>query len=430
MAELVSALDSAGQALFGWNTVVNSVEPPSCVAAPTSSPLLDTQIPEPGIPSPTLDWSTTTLLDRMTLHDASVEATTSVQEPQRSGRAKQRWSAGVVAATVSIAGAVAFVALRCDTIATTFAPVGLCQAVPGATPSCHSYVGAVGFDFTGVDFTHPISYSATPLTIAGTALPGNRDVLPLADGSIITASYHNSTIHKISATGMLTGYGSGLDNPHGLIQIFGGSVLIGDGSRASVWTPNGTLVSKLLGTISSASYLSQMSTGEIWYFGNGENRVVRVNSDGALIDTITDPALVCQDSGSIAQLAAGGYVVVCNNFGAGGRLIFLNSDRTVHKFAQAPAGMTLNADGSITHPDLAGPLEVIQLPNGDLLVAGCDVPKLIRLHSDGSYIDSTVLGSGCSNNGCPSSAFSVTLDHRGRILMGMGDNQVRVAQFQ
>jgi hypothetical protein len=92
--------------------------------------------------------------------------------------------------------------------------------------------------------------------------------------------------------------------------------------------------------------------------------------------------------------------------------------------------MTLNADGSITHPDLAGPVNMIQLPNRDLLVAGWNVTKLIRLHSDGSYIDSTVLGSGCRTNGCPYAAYSVTLDHKGRILMGMGDNQVRVAQFQ
>jgi len=258
-------------------------------------------------------------------------------------------------------------------------------------------------------------------------LPGNREVLPLADGSIISASWDSTSIHQISATGMLTSYGSGLSNSHGLIQMFDGNVLIGEGSP-SVWTPNGTLVRKLSSAISSAFLLSQMSTGEVWLAGLGENRVVRRNPDGTLIDTINDPALVCQSVGSTTQLATGGYVVVCNH--SGGNLFFLNPDRTMHKFAQAPAGMTLSADGSITHPDLAGPIDMIQLPNGDLLIAGWVVPKLIRLHSDGPYIDSTVLGSGCGNNGCQFAAFSVTLDHTGRILMGMGDNQVRVAQFQ
>jgi serine/threonine protein kinase len=113
MAELVRALGSAGETLYGWSAVVSASEPPDSAAASTSSPPLDTQVPaEPGIPSPTLDWNAAALSGRTTLHDVSGEATRSIREPQRGGRTLQRWSVGVVAVTVSIIAAIALVALH------------------------------------------------------------------------------------------------------------------------------------------------------------------------------------------------------------------------------------------------------------------------------------------------------------------------------
>ncbi|HEX7843456.1 MAG TPA: serine/threonine-protein kinase [Kofleriaceae bacterium] len=92
MAELARALGSAGHALYGWSSVVSSSDSPDR-AVLTSAPGWEGSGPT-------------------TLHDASGQASTSMQVLPHPRRRSSRRSAGFVAATVAIVAAMALVELR------------------------------------------------------------------------------------------------------------------------------------------------------------------------------------------------------------------------------------------------------------------------------------------------------------------------------
>jgi serine/threonine-protein kinase len=95
MTELVRALSSAGHGLYGWSTVVNSIDS-SDKPLPTAAPGSETT----ALSSPT------------TLHNISGQAKTPRLVLRRRGRRTQRWGVGLVAGTIAVAGGVAFVVLR------------------------------------------------------------------------------------------------------------------------------------------------------------------------------------------------------------------------------------------------------------------------------------------------------------------------------
>jgi hypothetical protein len=78
---------------------------------------------------------------------------------------------------------------------------------------------------------------------------------------------------------------------------------------------------------------------------------------------------------------------------------------------------------------LSGQHELIQLPNGQILIADFWTDKIIRLNEDGSLVDILTFGTGCTGNDCPYAPSGMILDKNGRLLVSTGSNQVRVVTF-
>src|SRR5262249_1099927 len=95
MTELARTVSSAERALRDWNPVV------------TSSDSSERSVP---VPAPEREGST--FSGPTTLHDLSGQVSTAVRVLPHRRRSKPRWSAGWIAATVSIVGVVAFLVLR------------------------------------------------------------------------------------------------------------------------------------------------------------------------------------------------------------------------------------------------------------------------------------------------------------------------------
>jgi len=318
------------------------------------------------------------------------------------------------------------------------APVGLCQAEDGATPACRSYVGAAGFNFTGVDFSKPMTYTGTMLNIGGTDVPGNRGLVQLANGDLITATYQAGSLSKISTDGALTPFGSGLDTAHGITQLYDKTLLVGDGwvQKCHIFNTDGVL--QRIVNVGPCFYFTQDASGLIWaplYSpDNGASQIKLLQPDlTTVVNTITHPSMANGATYAVLQLANGNFVV--SNHGmpyptpSGGSLLFFKPDLTPLTFNQPPTGMTLNADGTLSHPDLTGQHGLIQLPNRQILIADFSTDKIIRLNEDGSFVDELTLGTGCSGNGCESAPSGMILDKNGRLLVSTGSNQVRVITF-
>ncbi len=311
------------------------------------------------------------------------------------------------------------------------APVGLCQAEAGATPACRSYVGAAGFNFSGVNFSKPLTYTGTVLTAGGTSVPGNRGIVQLGDGTLLTANYQSGSLNKIAPDGTLTAFGSGLTLPHFITPLFDKTLLIG-GVVGTRYNYGGILQKS--GNWGQTLCFMQSASGLVWVGYTSPGKFDLLQPDlTTLATTVTNPSIAAKGAGAPTQLANGNYVVsnVGNSYPTpyGGSLLFLKPDLTPLTFTQPPTGMTLNADGTISHPDLSGQHESIQLPNRQILIADFWTNKIIRLNEDGSFVDELTLGTGCAGNGCQYAPSGMILDRDGLLLVSTGSNQVRVITF-
>ena len=328
-------------------------------------------------------------------------------------------------------GGAAPVTVYCPASSANLAPVGLCQAAAGATPACRSYVGAAGFSFAGINFAGKLSYSGAAFKLGSTSVPGNRGILQSGAGTVYSVSYAKGNFHRTLATGSHGTIGSGLSNPHGIIQLHDGNLMVGDIKRPRVFTQAGALVKDFGPTSFRGLYPTQMSNGEIWAAEYQKATVLRLSHDGKALGTITHAAfaeLVSQ----VLQLADGSVLISCHGKtypSKPGRLVWLAKDHKPVIFPTAPAGMTKNSDGSLSHKDISGQHELIQLPNSMVLVASFWTGKIVRLKPTGEYVDSLTLGTGCSGNGCAYAPSGMMLDKLGRLIVTTGSNAVRVVTF-
>jgi hypothetical protein len=307
------------------------------------------------------------------------------------------------------------------------APVGLCQAEVGASPACNSYVGAAGFNFSKINFAGKMTLQAGYFKVGSTTIKGNRGIIQLANGAVYSLKYATSAAMQVSSTGTYATFGSGLSNPHGILQLFNKNILIGDhGKVARIFTPANVFVS-LFGQV--ASWPTQMASGEVWTGAGTE--LWRMDLSGKLLSKVTH-ASFHEGVTLVIQLADGRYLASFHGKvypSVPGRVIFLDSSGTPMVPTKAPAGMTLTSNGSFYHKDFSGQHEVIQLPNEMILIASYWTDKLVRLNKDGSYVDSLTLGTGCAGNGCGYAPSGLMLTKDGKLVMTTGNNTTRVVTF-
>ncbi len=328
-------------------------------------------------------------------------------------------------------GPAAPVSVYCPASSANVAPVGLCQAEVGASPACRSYVGAVGFAHTGVNYAGKMIYTGAAYKVGSTSVPGNRGIIRSGAGTTFSVSYAKANFHRTLSNGSYGKIGSGLSNPHGIIQLFDKNIMVGDIKRPRVFTTAGAFVKDFGPTSFKGIYPTQMSNGEIWSAVYQSPTIQRLSPAGKVLGTLTHAAFVELVS-QVVQLADGNVLVSChgkNYPGKPGRLVWLGKDLKPVKFNTAPAGMTLNSDGSISHKDIGGQHELLQLPNGLILVASFWTDKLVRLKPTGEYVDTLTLGSGCLGNGCAYAPSGMFLDTKGQLVFTTGSNAVRVLTF-
>jgi hypothetical protein len=104
-------------------------------------------------------------------------------------------------------------------------------------------------------------------------------------------------------------------------------------------------------------------------------------------------------------------------------MLVVEPDLTPRVFAQIPKGMTRNADGSLTPPALSFVGNLLQLPNGQVLVSSIGDSRIVRLASSGAYVDTFLTTSGFA-------PYGMTMDHRGRLLVAStSDRRAHVITF-
>ena len=329
------------------------------------------------------------------------------------------------------AGGNAPVSVYCPASSAGVAPVGICQAEAGGTPACRSYVGASGFAYSGVNFAGKMTYTGAAYKVGTTHVTGNRGIVRTGAGDTFSVSYSTGYFHRTLSSGAYAKIGSGLSNPHGIIQLFNKNIMVGDIKRPRVFTTAGAFVTDFGPTTLKGLYPTQMSNGEIWSAQWSGTTVQRFSSSGTLLGTISHPAFVELVS-QVVQLANGNVLISCHGKtypGKPGRLVWFDKDLKPITFAIAPSGMTLNSDGSLSHKEISGQHELIQLPNRLILVAGFWTSKFVRLKPTGEYVDSVTLGSGCSGNGCAHAPSGMFLDSKGQVVFTTGSGATRVMTF-
>ena len=328
-------------------------------------------------------------------------------------------------------GGAAPVKVYCPASSANIAPVGLCQAAAGGTPACRSYVGAAGFSFGGVNFAGKMIYKGAAYKRGSTSVPGNRGILQAGDGTTYSVSYAKPNFHRTLSSGSYGKIGSGLSNPHGLIQLFDKNLMVGDVKRPRVFTTAGTLVKDFGPSGLYGIYPSQMPNGEVWITQYLKKNVMRLSPTGTQLGILNHAAFK-ENVNNVVQLADGNILFSIHGTvypGKPGRLVWFTKDRKPLIFATAPAGMTKNSDGSLSHKDIIGQHDALQLPNGMILIAGFWSSKLVRLKADGTYVDSLSLGSGCAGNGCQYAPSGMFLDTKGQVVFTTGANVARVVTF-
>lgn len=316
----------------------------------------------------------------------------------------------------------------CPTVGTNLAPVGICQAEIGAPPACRSFMGAVGFDFKGVDFAGEMKDGGV-LDVAGQAIYADREVLPLSDGTYLTTQVNGAVaIHYLDGTSATLG--SGYSSPHGIVQLFDKRMLATAANGIFILSRDGSSSAEISTTAAASG--SQLVSGEIWIPSITTFKIHRFDSTGHAVGTLDHPAFVSQVSGvgphSLVGMADG-TVVVANSGDSivggsnSGRLVFFETDLRQREFSKPLNGMTKFADGSIMPTGLSGVGNLLQLPNGRLLVSSPWDNRIVRFTPSGDCVDSISLG------GIPN-PYGLSMDHRGRLLAASSaDGRVHVITF-
>ena len=311
----------------------------------------------------------------------------------------------------------------CPTGSPSLAPVGISQAEVGAPPASRSFVGAVGYDFNGVDFSGTMKDGGL-LNWLGQPVTADQDVTELADGSLLTSTayswccYGSDTWVRYYTVGNAGIGASALPSPQGIIELFDQRILVG-GSGIYLVSKTGSSPAQING--SSAYYPIQLASGKILLPANSVNEIILLNPDGTVAGTVSDPTFTATSLYTAVQLADGAIVI-----GGGGLIKYFEPDLTPRAFASAPSGMTLNPDGSLSRlPEMSGTSGMlVQLPNGQILFSDTASTTIVRLNADGSYVDTFTLP---SNYAYPR---GMTVDHHGRLLVPVGNtHQVRVVTF-
>lgn len=310
----------------------------------------------------------------------------------------------------------------CPTGSPSLGPVGISQAEVGAPPASRSFVGAVGYDFNGVDFGGTMKDNGL-LNWQGQPVAADQDVTEFADGSLLTSTAYgwwggSDTLVRYYAVGDAGIGASALPSPQGILELFDQRILVG-GSGIYLVSKTGSSPAQI--NASNAAFPIQLTSGKILLPANSVNEIILLNPDGTVANTISDPAFTADSLYTAVQLADGAIVI-----GGSGMIKYFEQDLTPRIFASAPSGMTLNSDGSLSRlPEMSGSDNMlIQLPNGQILVSYGASNTLVRLNADGSYVDTFTFP---SNYLYPR---GITVDHRGRLLVPMGSaHQVRVVTF-
>jgi hypothetical protein len=306
----------------------------------------------------------------------------------------------------------------CPTVGSTLAPVGICQAEVGAPPACRSYLGATGYDFRGVEFDGPMA-DVGVLDVAGQVVTSNRDVLELADLSVLSSRVDNNTVEHYAKNGVLTQFGFGHTSPHGLTQLFDGRILV-TGAADQVFSRSGTESVSLFSTSAALSaFGTQTISGEIWIPSVVTWKVYRFAQDGSTLGVLSNPGFVTSSDrlgpAGMVQLASGA-IVVANGGDAviggsvAGRLVYFEPNLSQKTFSSAPKGTALNSDGSISPNSGNDCGAMLQLPNGQILLAIGASNKLLRLSADGEVLSTF-------NSSRFTASYGMAMDHRGRILV-------------
>ena len=307
-------------------------------------------------------------------------------------------------------------------------PVGLCQAEPGAPPACRSFVGAVGYDFVGVDFGGAMEEDGW-LEWQGQPVTAAHDILELSDGAFLSNSYSVACCYayfynpaRYPLLGGVESLEANYSDGWGMVELFDGRILVGGTSQVATFAPMGGAQQTLITTASL--WPSQTLSGRILVPSRSVNEVLQLNPDGASIANTSDASFLVGNVDSTIQLADGAIIVGIQGNNSNSRLAYFERDMSPRVFSEAPAGMILNPDGSTTRSDMIGVGSLLQLPNGQVLVANPGSNTILRLNPDGSYIDTVTLPAGWS------SPTGMTLDHHGRLLVALDSTaQIHVVTF-
>lgn len=297
----------------------------------------------------------------------------------------------------------------CQTGSANLPPVGLCQGESGAPPACGSYVGAVGYDFVGVEFGGAIEQAGW-LEWQGQAIPGCHDVIELNDRTILSQYPSAGGVpYRFPAQSAAEPFGTGLSDGWGLIELFDRRILVGGNSQVAMIAQDES--SQVVLETTASYWPIQTQAGQILLPSRSVNGVLHRTPSGLLVTNTTNAAFLVQNVDSALQLADGTILVAASGNGSNSRIVFFDREMNPRVFSTAPRGMTLNSDGSLTRPDMYGVGRMLQLPNGQILIANTSTNTIMRINSDASYVDTYTLPTGWS------SPTGMSLDHRGRLLV-------------
>jgi hypothetical protein len=289
-------------------------------------------------------------------------------------------------------------------------------------------VGAVGFDFVGVDFGGTMAEGGW-VERQGQPINGVRDVIELNDGTLFTNLYSSwccygssSTPYRYPLIGQARAFGTGISDAHGVLELFDKRIVFGGGSQVAAMSLDENVQVTLRSTASLWPIQSQ--SGRIVMPSRSVNGLIQITPDGLGVTDTASPIFLIGNVDSALQLADGTFVIGVTGSNSNARLAFFERDLSPRRFASAPRGMTLNSDGSLTRPDLVGVGGMLQLPNGQFLVTSPASNTILRLAADGSYVDTFTLPAPWS------SPMGLTLDHHGRLLVAVeSTHQIQVVTF-
>lgn len=315
------------------------------------------------------------------------------------------------------------VSVYCPASSENLAPVGLCQAEVGATPSCRSYVAAAGFDFAGVDFSKSLYYSNTTLALNGTVVPGNRDVILLGDGSLLTSTAEWDYLNRVTPDGTVTHFGGQITGAVGLSQLYDKDILVGLGNSIYNSGKTFSLEGSFQASVDSPTYIFTLApSGELWAPRMGTALIDLYLPDLITVSNTLSHTTASPYVPSVLALASGNFIVTNEPVGSTpASLSFLRPDRSQIVFTQAPNGMVLNPDGTISRPDLVVPLSLLQLPNGQVLISDAYTNKIFRINEDGSFAEALTLPGYVP--------YGMALDRQGRLLVTTNANTLQVITF-